>query len=521
MPLVGLVLIAVVCFAPVLALLGQIDGLGQIITGSGNVLESAASTLELCLLTLAVALVLGIPSAWLTAVHTFPGRRLFIVLLPLSLCVPGYIASYSWVGIFHYAGSYPALMSALTGTPMPEWTVNVMSAPMLAVILGSVLYPYIFLVTRASFLGQSATVLEAAALLGAGSWRSFFRIALPLARPALVGGCVPVVLETLNEFGAVKYFGLHTLTTDIFSAWFSAGNSSKAFALSTSLLCIAGLVLGLEAAARSGRRYSAGSRMRPLSSTPLRGAAGGAAALACVIPIMLGLAMPVGQMFYWLLLSWGATDWQAVWQALATTLFYGVGGALCVVASGLLLSLLKRMGGAGAAQAVALQAASLGYAIPGAVIAVGAIAVGVWIDSWAVLPAAVMGSAGLLIYAYTARYTGVGYQAIDSGMEKAGTQAVEAAQMLGRSRMRALVLTALPMARHSVLAAAMLAFVDIAKELPLTLILRPFNTQTLATLTYEYAGDEIVSRGAVSALAIVVAGALANILFTSSSSGRR
>jgi iron(III) transport system permease protein len=466
----------------------------------------------------ALALLIGTATAWLVAACDFPGRRLFEWALILPLSVPAYIAAYTYAGIFDVTGPAQRIVRSL----VPAWSerifyLDVMRFETVLVIFGVVLYPYVYLIARTSFLGQSRTALEASRSLGRGGWSSFFRVALPLARPALAAGATLVAMEVLNDYGAVAYYGVPTFTTGIFRSWLALGDLDAAIRLAAILMILVFCVLGVERALRRGKRVEEGSTgaHRPLRRYQLTGLRGAAAIAACLLPLLLGFLIPVAQLGYWATLTAGKVVDLRFLRLVANTFLLAVGGALICVLLALLLAYAARLHRTLYMNAVA-RTAVLGYSIPGAVIAVGVLVSFGWIDRSVatIIQQATGGSAGLLLsgtlvvllFAYAVRFLAVALLPVEAGFERQCRNLDEASRSLGTPPFATLRRVALPLLRSTLLGALILVFVDVLKEIPLTLILRPFNFDTLATRAYQLAVDEQVAESASAALVVIATG---------------
>jgi iron(III) transport system permease protein len=473
----------------------------------------------------AVTLVMGVSTAWLVSTCDFPGRRSFEWALILPLALPTYIMAFTYAELLAHGGPVQQTLQLVFA---PETTARLrtglMSLPGAGLMMALVLYPYVYLITRTSFQKQSGGILETSRILGKGPWETFFRVALPLARPGIVAGVTLVLMEVLNEYGAVKYFGVSTFTTGIFRAWFALGDGPAAIRLSASLLVLVFALILVERAQRGRARFDQGSsRFRPAPRYPLRGMRRWAAFAVCAVPVLLGFAVPVGQLLVWA----GQVAPEALDRRFLTLAMNSFGLALAAALLAVLAALvivyavrltptpLLRLGS---------RASSLGYSIPGAVVAVGVLIPFLWVDRQiaALLRPLVDGPVGLvltgtvaaLIFAYVVRFLAVALNPVDSGFERVCGNLDETSRSLGASPLRTLWKVDLPLLRGTLVAAGLLVFVDVLKELPLTLILRPFNFDTLATRAFQLASDEQVARSALPALLIVAVGTVPVILLS-------
>jgi iron(III) transport system permease protein len=471
----------------------------------------------------ALALVIGMATAWLVTAHDFPGRRFFGWALILPLAVPAYIAAYTYAGMFDVTGPVQRVVRALVPSLADEFLyLNVMNISVVTLIFAFVLYPYVYLVARASFTRQSATLLEASRTLGRGPVGTFMRIALPLARPAMAAGVGLVAMEVLNDYGAVKYFGVSTFTTGIFRSWFGLGDLSSAIRLAAMLMLFVLALLALERTQRGRAVFTGGQASeRPLLRSRLTGGHAAAAFLLCLTPFLLGFAIPVAQLGYWAFGTAGSTVNAGFVRLIGNTFLLAGGAALLCVALAVLLTYASRLNPRPWLRRVA-RLPVLGYSMPGAVIAVGVLVPFAWLDhrvdgvmrSAFGIPTGLLLSGTLvaLVFAYAVRFMAVAFLPVESGFSRICGRVDDAARSLGATPSCALRKISLPLLRGTLLGAVILVFVDVLKELPLTLILRPFNFDTLATRAYQLATDELIAVSANYALVIIVAGVIPVIL---------
>jgi len=468
----------------------------------------------------ALALVIGVASAWLVATRDFPGRRLFEWSLVLPLSVPAYIAAYTYAGMLDVTGPVQRTARALVPSLSDTFVaIPVMRIETMVVIFALVLYPYVYLLSRAAFLGQSRTALEAAWTLGHGGASAFWRVALPLARPAIAAGVSMVVMEVLNDYGAVSYYGVTTFTTGIFRSWHALGDLDAAIRLAAILMVFVLAVLALERSQRGRRRVddTRGTGHRPLLRQRLRGWRAWAAFAVCFAPLLFGFLIPVAQLALWTVRTAGDVVDASYLRLVANSFGLATVAALLCVALALLLVYAGRLD-RGRTVSAANRAVVLGYSIPGAVIAVGIIVPFGWIDRTvdAFAEATLGVSTGLLlsgtlfalVFAYAVRYTAVALLPLEAGFERQCRNLDDASRCLGEPPLATLWRVALPLLRRTLVAAAILVFVDVMKEIPLTLSLRPFNFDTLATRAYQLAVDEQVAESANAALVIIAVGLL-------------
>lgn len=464
-----------------------------------------------------LTLVIGVATAWLVVTCEFPGRRVFEWALILPLSVPAYIAAYTYAGMLDVTGPVQRLLRFL----VPAWSdrflfVDVMRFETVVLIFGLVLYPYVYLIARTSFLTQSRTALEASRVLGRGGWSSFFRVALPLSRPALVAGLSLVVMEVLNDYGAVTYYGVSTFTTGIFRSWLALGDLDAAVRLSGMLMAFVFVVLALERLGRGGARVDEGGRVhRPLPRYELRGAGAWAAFAVCFVPLLLGFLVPVAQLGYWAAQTAPRVVNAGFVHLVVNSFLLAVGAAVLCVFLALLLAYAARLSRT-LYMSLISRVAVLGYSIPGAVIAVGVLMSLGWLDrsvdglmrgAFGISTGLLLsGSVVALLFAYAVRFLAVGLLPVEAGFERQCRNLDEASRSLGVPPLATLRRVALPLMRGTLLGAVILVFVDVLKEIPLTLVLRPFNFDTLATKAFQMAMDEQVAESANAALVVIATG---------------
>jgi len=470
-------------------------------------------------------LMVGVPAAWMVTLCRFPGRRLFEWALLLPMAMPAYVVAYTYVGLLDYAGPVQTAVRDALGMPDGlRWMPDVRNLPGAAVMLILVLYPYVYLLARAAFLEQSACVLEVSRTLGCSPAIGFFRVALPLARPALAAGAALAVMEALNDFGTVQYFGVDTMATGIYRIWRGMGDADAAAQLAALLLIFVFIVFGFERWSRGRRSFAhTSSRYRPLPRYELKGWLRAGAIFGCALPVTLGFIAPAGVLFGWAL-SHPEYWYRAASLLLIRNSFLMAGiAAVLGVALAVFLAYALRLH-ATPATSLAVRIAGMGYAIPGTVMAIGVLlpfaAFDHAIDRWArasfgVSPGLILsGTLVAVTFAYLVRFLTSSLNTVEASLGKITRSMDHAARSLGRGPGSTLWNVHLPIMRGSLLTAAILIFVDVLKELPATLVLRPFNFDTLATVTYNLASDERLAEAAGPALAIVAVGVLPVILLS-------
>ena len=475
---------------------------------------------------------LGVGTAWLVTMCRFPGRRIFVWALLLPMAMPAYVIASVYTEILEYAGPVQHLLREIFGwhSARDYWFPEIRSMGGAWLVMSLVLYTYVYMMARAAFLEQSVNVLEASRTLGCGAWRSFLTVALPLARPALAIGVILVLMETLNDFGTVDFFAINTLTMGVFNVWLNMGNAGGAAQISLVMLVAVAALIGLERRARRGRRYAQGaSRARPLPGYRLGGVCRWLAVAACGLPIFLGFVLPASILARHAVNHFAAARTGDYLVFVANSLTLSAIAALAAVCIAVVLAYGGRMQAnagslPGRLMAGATRLASIGYAVPGAVLAIGVLIPLAAFDNG--LDAYMRDhfgiSTGLLlsgtvfavIFAYVVRFLAVAHGSIEVALGRISPSMDMAARSLGASPARTLKAVHLPMIRGSLMAAAILVFVDGMKELPATLILRPFGFDTLATHVYQFASAELLPEASLAALTIAAAGVLPVILLS-------
>lgn len=463
----------------------------------------------------------GTGAAWLVTMYRFPLSRALSVGLMFPLAIPAYVGAYALVDFLQYAGPVQTLLREATGwtTRRDYWFPEIRSAGAAIVVLSAALYPYVFILARAAFREQSGNAYEVARALGAGPWGVFWRVGLPLARPAVAAGVALAMMETVNDFGTIDYFGVQTLTAGIFSVWLTNGDVGGAAQLALIGLALVLALVGVERAGRRALRHHQLTRSaRPVSPAPLGGWRAGLATAACLLPFALGFVLPVAVM------GWHALRVPSAWaapglgRALVHSLVTGGLAAALAVTGALFLVYGVRLARRAVLRAV-LPLTVLGYAAPGAVLAVGLLVPLAALDhrlADAILALTgvdpglmITGTAAALVIAYVVRFFGIAQGAVDSAFGRVSPNLPLAARSLGRGPGGALAAVYLPLMRRSVAMAALVVFVDCLKELPATLLLRPFNYDTLATRVHEQASLERLEQAAPAALLVMAVGLVA------------
>src|SRR5512138_154062 len=460
---------------------------------------------------------IGAGTAWLVTMCRFPGRRVFEWALILPLAVPAYVMAYAYTDFLQPAGPVQSLLREVTGLAYREyWFPEIRSLGGAVAMLVLVLYPYPYLLARAAFLDQSVCALDVSRTLGCGPWTSFFRVALPLARPAIIAGTALALMETLADFGTVSFFGVPNFTTGIVRAWIAFGDRTAAAQLSSILLIFVFLVLLLETQSRGKARFHhATNRYQQLPGRRLRGAAAAAAVLACLLPLLLGFLLPAGVL---LAMAVEAGDRQfgtRYLELVANSVTLAAVTALLAVLLAALMAYGRRLQGTPLVQA-ANRLAATGYAIPGTIIAVGVLvpfaafdnALDAWLRARFGISSGLLltGSIAALVFAYLVRFLAVSLNTVEAGLGKIRPSMDDAARALGARPLAMLARVHAPMMGPTLLTAGLMVFVDVMKELPATLVMRPFNFDTLAVQAHNFAADERLTEAATPALTIVLVG---------------
>ena len=485
--------------------------------------EYLRNTVVLVIGTAIGVLALGLTSAWLVSVCRFPGRRLFEWALVLPLAFPAYVIAYTYTDLLQVSGPVQTFIRDFTGWSARDyWFPPIRSLGGAIAMLSLVLYPYVYLLGRAAFVQQSSGILEASRSLGYGPWGSFFKVALPMARPALVAGVLLALMETLADFGTVAYFGVPVFTTGIYRAWFSLGDPVSAAKLSAVLLAFVFALVALERWNRGGMRFhQVGAPAAERKPYRLEGWQAAAAVIACMIPLSFGFLLPAARLGW---LAWTGGDDQfgthylvLLWNSVSLA---GV-SAIVAVSAAIIVGYGLRLQ-PGRLMRLAHRVSGLGYAIPGSVIAVGVLiplaaadnALRAWLVAWFGVEPGLILTGGILglLFAYVARFLAVSLQSVDAGLARITPAMDDAARALGDGPARTLGRVHLPILRANLLTAGLIVFVDVMKELPATLILRPFDFDTLAVQAYKLAADERLAEASTASLAIVVAGLIPVIL---------
>jgi iron(III) transport system permease protein len=466
---------------------------------------------------------LGVSLGWLTGACSFPGRRFFSWALTLPLAIPAYVLAFIFVGVMDFTGPIQSTVRLIPG--FEKTMVEVRSTPFVVLVLSLTLYPYVYLLSRSAFLSQGRVLMEASRTLGVGPWRGFFKVALPMARPWIVSGLALVLMETLADFGAVSVFNYNTFTTAIYKAWFGFFSLQAAAQLSSILVFFALALILVEALYRSRMRfYTAAKSSRVHGRILLTGRRGGAATIFCTTIVLLAFVLPVIQLLVWIREAARDGSLPVYTSQVTQTIFLGVVGALLTCLGAVLLSYVKRRSPTRLNHFLC-KTSTIGYALPGTVLAVGIFLPVAWVDRslqailgsiFALEPGPLFqGTLTVMLMAYMVRFMAAGYGGVDSAMQGISPSLDEAAALSGVRGRRLISRVHLPLLQKGLLTAFILVMVDIIKEMPITLMTRPFGWDTLAVKIYELTSEGEWERAALPGFLLIVASIIPVILLVS------
>ncbi len=506
----------------------------RVFESTGGAWDHLASTvlptyvLNTVLLTIGVGLLagsMGVTTAWLVTMHRFPGSRILEWALLLPLAVPAYVMAYVYTDLLEFAGPVQSTLRALFGWGAREyWFPQIRSLEGAILMMALALYPYVYLLTRAAFLEQSICVLEVSRTLGRGPTRSFFAVALPLARPAIAAGLALVLMEVIADYGTVEYFGVPTFTTGIYRTWFGMGEPVAAAQLAALMLIFVAILLLVERRARGRAKYHhTTGRYRRINQRRLHGWRAAVASICCSMPLILGFLVPASVLLDYALIegdaTWGRGFIEFAWHSLVLASVTAVLGVVIAI----LMAYSVRLN-ATRLNRLATRTAALGYAVPGSVIAVGVLIPFAGFDNtldafmqrtFGISTGLILtGTIAALVFAYLVRFLAVSYNTIDASLGKISPAMDYASRSLGQGPRGTLLRVHAPIMRGGILTAGLLVFVDVMKELPATLIVRPFNFDTLAIRVYRLASDERLAEASTAALTIVAVGVLPVVLLS-------
>jgi iron(III) transport system permease protein len=491
------------------------------------------TTLQLMAGVGALTLVIGLASAWAVTMCEFPGRKFFEWAMLLPFAVPAYVIAYVYTSLLDYAGPVQKALRAWFGweDASDYWFPEIRSLEGATLMLGLVLYPYVYLLARAAFLEQSPSLFSVSRSLGHSALSTFFKVVLPIARPAVAVGLSLVLMETLNDFGTVDFFAVQTLTAGLFDTWMNLGNLGGAAQIATTMLVFVVILVTLERySRRRQQQYAARDNREPIHRFTMSLPRQLICVAVCALPVLFGFLIPGATLGYYAWEYFGESWNSDFIRNTFNSLFLSGTAALTTLLIGVTLAYSRRLHNTRGMQ-VLMRLSSLGYAMPGAVLAVGVIVPLAGFDNWldslmreffGIRTGLLLsGSAFALVFAYTVRFLAVSAGSVESALQKITPSMDMASRSLGHSPGNTLVKVHLPMLRGTLLTAALVVFVDCMKELPATLILRPFNFDTLATYVYQFASDERLYHSALPALIIVLAGIIPIILMSRSISNTR
>lgn len=471
------------------------------------------NTIIICLFTGIFTMIIGVSLAWLVSAYEFPMRRFFRWGLILPLSIPPYIAAYTYAGMLSYTGIIQTFLRNNLDVQVKQKYFNIMSIPGAIFIFTIFLLPYVYMIVRSYIEKQSASLIENARLLGENSLGVFFRVVIPISRIVIVSGVTLVVLEVLSDYGVVSYFGVQTFSTAIFKSWFSMSDVDSAIRLAAILLLSVFVVMNSEKFLRGRKKYSfTNTKITPLSRKKLNRFYGTLSFLYCLIILSLGFIIPTMQLLRWGIMSYSKVINSSFFMLMYNSLWIAIISSLLIVIMAIIIANYTRIND-NLLSKLYSRITLIGYSIPGAVIAITMVIFFVDLDKsleWLYKifnpnsPTLVLSmSLVMLIFAYLVRFLAVGYQSIEGGFEKIGKKFYEASRTLGYSKTKTFLFVDLPMIIPAILSAFSLVFVDIIKELPLALLLRPFNFHTLSTKVFEYANDEMIVEASIPSLIII------------------
>ena len=491
------------------------------------------TTIKLMIGVGALTLLIGLATAWAVTMCEFPGRKFFEWALLLPFAVPAYVIAYVYTSLLDYAGPVQRTLREWFGwqNASDYWFPEIRSLEGAILMIGLVLYPYVYLLGRAAFLEQSPSLFAVSRSLGHSALSTFFRVVLPIARPAIAVGLSLVLMETLNDFGTVDFFAVQTLTRGLFDTWMNLGNLGGAAQIATTMLIFVVILVTLERySRRRQQQYAARDNRDPIHRFTMSFPRQMICVVVCAVPLIFGFIIPGATLGYY---AWEYFDvsWNPDFiQNTFNSLFLSSAAALTTLIIGVTLAYSRRLHNTRGMQ-ILMRLSSLGYAMPGAVLAVGVIVPLAGFDNWldslirdylgVSTGLLLSGTAFALIFAYTVRFLAVSAGSVESALQKITPSMDMASRSLGHTPGKTLINVHLPMLRGTLVTAALVVFVDCMKELPATLILRPFNYETLATYVYQFASDEQLYHSALPALIIVVAGIIPIILMNRSISNSR
>lgn len=475
--------------------------------------EYIINTLIITTFTGVLTIIIGTSLAWIISVYEFPFRSFFKWGLILPLTIPPYIAAYTYTGLINYTGIIQSWLRNRFNVYLDQKYVDIMSIEGAIFIFTMFLFPYVYTITRAFISKQSSALIESSRVLGRSPLEIFLLVILPISRAAIIGGTTLVLLEVLNDYGVVQYFGVTTFSTAIFRAWSALGDVETAIKLAGSLMVIVFVILFAEKLFRGGKKYSyTTTKIKPIARIELKGLKASAAFGYCALIFCFGFLIPTLQLTQWAFVTYNQVIDPSFWQLMINSLVTALVSAGIIISMALVIANYSRIYQSYFSKILA-RIIVLGYSIPGAVIAIGVIVFLVAIDNQLFGKLVLSTSVLMLIFAYIIRFIGIGFNSVETGFEKVGKKFFEASRTLGMTITQTFFRVDIKMITPAILTGFTLAFVDIIKELPLTLILRPFNFNTLATKAYQYANNELIQEAAIPSLSIIIISFISVYLF--------
>ncbi|MBB6452587.1 iron(III) transport system permease protein [Salirhabdus euzebyi] len=476
-------------------------------------LDILSNTLVLIILTGVLTTIIGVSLAWVVTAYQFPLRNFLKWALILPLAIPPFIGAYTYQGILDYTGIIQSTLRNAFDIHVDQKYFDIMNIGGAVFIFTMFLFPYMYVITRSFLANQSASIIENARILGGGSVGTFFRIVLPISRTAIIGGVSIIALEVINDYGVVKYFGIQTFITAIFQTWSGMSDLESAFKLAGTLMVVVILLLLFEKFARGRKRYSYSStKIKPITPKRLTGYKATMATTYCLAVFSFAFMIPFIQLVLWTFMTYEKIVTVEFFALIKNSFFVAAISSILIVIVAVIISNYTRIY-QGIYTKVIAKITVLGYSIPGAVIAISVITIFVGLDKYLMSifsyfqmdPIIVFRtSIVMLITAYVIRFLTVGYNSIEAGFEKIGNSFTEASRSLGVSTVKTFFKVDIPMLKGAIFGGFILVFIDILKELPLTMLLQPFNFFTLATKAFRYANDEMVNEAASASLIIIL-----------------
>ncbi|MFD1032559.1 ABC transporter permease [Metaplanococcus flavidus] len=467
-------------------------------------------------------IMIGLSLAWLIAQYDFPMRRFLKWALILPLSIPPFIGAYTYHGMLSYTGVVQTTLRDDLGMAVNPAFFDIMNLPGAIFIYTMFLYPYVYSITQVYLSQQSASLIESTRILGKGPWKTFFQVVLPISRISIIAGASLVVLEVLNDYGVVKYYGVQTFTTAIFQTWFGLGDIDTSIKLAASLMGFVILILMIEKLLRGRRQYSySTTKVRPLPLIKLSGGKAAAATAYGFGILSLAFFIPIAQLIDWTILTFGTIPMDEFMSYVKNSVFVAGLSATLIIVFALIVGNFARLV-RGRISKLLPRLTVLGYSIPGAVIAVAVVTAFIGLDrflapvyEWAGFSTTLVLSVSivLLVTAYVIRFFAIGYNSIETGYDKIGTDFRDASRILGYGVTKTFFKVDVPMMKGAIISGFILVFIDVLKEIPLTLILRPFNFDTLSTKAFQYASDEKIMEASQASLLIIGISALAIVFF--------